>query len=109
MDMDIFTVRDLRSRTGQLLKDAENGKLALVTKHGRPAFLAVPFSDQLIRYGVNRAMALSLFQDGLVTMGQAAKIAGLSQESFIELLGETEIAAVAYSADELDAECCDIP
>ena len=108
MNMDIFTVRELRSRTGELLRDAENGKLALVTKHGRPAFLAVPFSDQLLRHGVNRAMALSLFKDGLVSMGQAAKIAGLSLESFIELLGETEIPAVAYPPADLEEECGDI-
>lgn len=104
MDLHIFTVRELRSRTGELLKDAENGRLALVTKHGRPAFLAVPFNDYLLNYGVNRAMALSLFKDNLVTMGQAAKIAALSQEEFIELLGETEIPAVAYSPDELEEE-----
>lgn len=106
--MDIFTVRDLRNRTGELLKDAENGKLALITKHGRPAFLAVPFSEQLLSHSVNRAMALSLFQDGLISMVQAAKIAGLAQEGFIELLGETEIPAVAYSPGELEEELSDI-
>lgn len=104
MNMDTFTVRELRSRTGELLKDAENGKLSLVTKHGRPAFLAVPFNKQLLTHGVNRSMALSLFQDGLITMGQAAKIAGMTQESFIELLGETEIPAVNYSPDDLEEE-----
>ena len=108
MNLDIFTVRELRSRTGELLKNAENDRLALVTKHGRPAFLAVPFNDHLLRHGVNRAMALSLFRDGLVTMGQAAKVAGLSQESFIELLGETEIPAVAYSPEDLEDEYGDI-
>jgi len=104
MNIDTFTVRELRSRTGELLKDAENGKLALVTKHGRPAFLAVPFSEQLINNGVNRSMALSLFQEGLVSMGQAAKISGTSQENFIELLKETDIPAVAYSVEELEDE-----
>jgi len=104
MNIDTFTVRELRSRTGELLKDAENGKLALVTKHGRPAFLAVPFSEQLISNGVNRSIALSLFQDGLVTMGQAAKVAGTSQENFIDLLKETDIPAVNYSPDELEEE-----
>jgi hypothetical protein len=35
--LDVFTVRDLRQRSGDLLRDAEQGRLALITKHGRPA------------------------------------------------------------------------
>ena len=35
--LDVFIVRDLRQRSGKFLKDAENGRLALITKHGRPA------------------------------------------------------------------------
>ena len=104
MNIETFTVRELRSRTGELLSGAENGKMALVTKHGRPAFLAIPFSEQLINHGVNRSIALSLFQEGLLSMGQAAKIAGISQESFIELLKETDIPAVDYSPDDLEEE-----
>lgn len=46
--MDSFTVRDLREHTGHLIHDAEAGKLSLVTKHGRPVFLAVPFSEELL-------------------------------------------------------------
>ena len=45
-----------------LLGDAEAGKLSLITKHGRPAILAVPFDGMLVRFGVNRSIALHLFQ-----------------------------------------------
>jgi antitoxin (DNA-binding transcriptional repressor) of toxin-antitoxin stability system len=38
--LDVFSVRDLRTRSGDLLRDAELGQLALITKHGRPAILA---------------------------------------------------------------------
>ena len=75
---DIFTVRDLRERTGDLLRDAEAGRLALITKHGRPAFLAVPFDERLLIYGVNRAMAMHLYEKGLVTLSQAARISDYS-------------------------------
>ncbi len=38
MDLiDVFSVRDLRNRSGDLLKDAEAGQISLITKHGRPA------------------------------------------------------------------------
>ena len=45
-DMDVFTVRDLRERTGELIRDAEEGKLSLITKHGQPVFIAVRFERQ---------------------------------------------------------------
>lgn len=102
--LDVFTVRDLRQRSGKLLKDAEEGRLALVTKHGRPAFLAVPFDERLLALGVHRAVALNLFESGRVTLVQGARIAGLSAEEFIELLGEAGIPAVEYPPDELTAE-----
>ena len=46
--MDTFTVRDLREHTGALIHDAQIGKLSLITKHGHPVFLAVPFSEDLL-------------------------------------------------------------
>ena len=102
--IDIFTVRELRQRTGDLIRDAESGRLALITKHGRPTFVAVPFDERLLNHGVNKALALHLFQSGQVTLSQAAKIAALSIESFLELLGEFNIPAVDYPAEDLEAE-----
>ncbi len=102
--LETFTVRDLRERTGTLIHDAEKGLLSLVTKHGRPVFLAVPFTADLLNLGLNIALAIHLFKYEIVSMGKAAKIAGLSVEAFIEKLGQLGIPAVNYSADELDRE-----
>lgn len=101
---DVFTVRDLRQRSGDLLRDAEQGKLALITKHGRPAILAVPFDERLLSYGIHRALALDLFEAGLMTLAQGARLAGLPLEGFIELLGQTGVAAVSYPAEDLEEE-----
>lgn len=102
--LDVFSVRDLRLRSGDLLKDAESGRLAIVTKHGRPAILAVPFDGSLIEFGVHRALALHLFEKRHLTLIQAAKIAGMTAEEFMELLGVMGIAAVDYPPEELDDE-----
>ena len=59
----IFSVRDLRKRTGELLRGAQEGRLAVVTERGRPAMLAVPFDDRLLGLGVHRALALRLSED----------------------------------------------
>lgn len=102
--LDVFSVRDLRTRSGELLKDAELGQLALITKHGRPAILAVPFDQRLLDQGVHRNLALSLFEQRQLTLAQAAKVAGLSLDGFIDLLGRVGVPAVDYSADELAGE-----
>ncbi len=102
--LDVFSARDLRNRSGELLRDAEEGRLAIITKHGRPTILAVPFDERLLRLGVPRAVALSLFEAGQTTLAQSAKLAGLDLESFIELLGEIGLDAVDYPPGELAGE-----
>ena len=102
--LDVFTVRDLRQRSGDLLRDAEEGRLSLITKHGRPAILAVPFDERLLSHGIHRALAFHLFEAGQVTLAQGARLAGVSLEAFIELLGQTGIAAVGYPPKDLEEE-----
>ncbi len=102
--LDVFSARDLRNKSGELLRDAEAGQISLITKHGKPAILAVPFDERLISQGVHRAMALHLFESHQLTLPQCSKLAGLSLEAFIELLGEVGIPAVDYPPEELEEE-----
>ena len=101
---EIFTARDLRNRSGELLKGSEEGNLAIITKHGKPSVLAIPFDKKLLTHGAHRAMALQLFSNGIYTMQQAARFADMSLEGFISLLGEFGIDAVDYPADELESD-----
>ncbi len=105
--MDTFTVRDLREHTGDLIHDAEKGKLSLITKHGRPIFIAVPFDEELLELGLRPAMAIKLYKEETLTLGKAAKLAGHSIESFVEKLGHLGIPIVNYSSKELDKELKD--
>jgi len=105
--MDTFTVRDLREHTGTLIHDAEEGKLSLVTKHGRPVFLAVPFTQDLLDLGLRPAIAIKLYKEETLTLEKAAKLAGITIEAFIEKLGQLGIATVTYSADEIEKELKD--
>jgi prevent-host-death family protein len=102
--MDAFTVRDLRERTGELIRDAEAGKLSVVTKHGKPVFVAVPLDDRLIEEGLRVALAVKLFEEEVLSLAKAARFAEMPTESFLECLKIRDVAAVRYSADELDAE-----
>lgn len=105
--MDTFTVRDLREHTGTLIHDAEEGKLSLITKHGRPIFLAVPFSEDLVNLGLPLTIAIKLYKEEAVTLEKAAKLANVSLEGFIEKLGKLGIPVVAYSKSELEKELKD--
>jgi prevent-host-death family protein len=98
---DTFSARELRQRAGELFRDAERGRLSVITKHGRPAILAIPFDDRLLSLGVQRALAVSLFEAGSLSLARAAKLAGVSLEEFVELLGREGIAAVDYPPEEL--------
>ncbi len=105
--MDTFTVRDLREHTGTLIHDAEEGRLSLITKHGRPVFLAVPFSEELVNLGLPLAIAIKLYKEETITLEKAAKVANVSLEGFIEKLGKLGIPVVTYSASELEKELKD--
>ncbi len=102
--MDTFTVRDLRERTGELIRDAETGELSVITKHGRPVFIAVPFDETVMKSGVSTALAVKLYREEVLSLGKAARFAGCSVAEFTECLGEAGIPSVRYSAEELDEE-----
>lgn len=102
--MDTFSIRDLRERTGDLVRGAKAGKLSIVTSHGRPVFVAVPLDEAMVREGLPVAMAIKLYEDEVVSLGKAARLAGVSIEEFIEKLGALGIPAVRYVPKELDDE-----
>ncbi|TXH70793.1 MAG: type II toxin-antitoxin system prevent-host-death family antitoxin [Thiothrix sp.] len=102
--VEVFSARDLRNHSGELLRQAEQGNMTIITKHGRPSFLTIPFDENLLKYGVQRTLALLFVQTQQMTLAQAARFAGIDLEDFIELLGKSGINAVDYPADDLEAE-----
>lgn len=105
--MHTFTVRDLREHTGDLIRGAENGELSVITKHGTPVFVAVPFDETLLREGVGMALAIKLFDEERISLGRAAKLAGLSVSEMIDMLGRHGIAVIRTSAEDLELELDD--
>ena len=102
--MDTFTIRDLRERTGELVRDAEAGKLSIVTKHGQGVFVAMPFDEAMLRAGVRVALAVKLFDEEALSLGKAAKLAGVTRGEFINHLSTLKIPLARYGADELANE-----
>ena len=102
--LDVFTGKDLSHRSDELFRDAEQGRLSLITNDGKPAILAVPFDERLLDLGIHRSMALHLFESGQTTLSQSAKVAGLPIVDFLDLLGLAGIPAVDYPPEELEQE-----
>ncbi len=102
--METFNIRDLRNKTGDLVRLAENGQLSLITKHGHPIFVAVPFDDALLKTGVGVSLAVGLIVDKKVGLAQAARIAGVSPSEMMDILAERQISLADYSKDEIADE-----
>jgi prevent-host-death family protein len=99
-----FTIRDLRERTGELVRGAEQGHLAIITKHGHPVFVAVPFDERMLREGVNLALAIKMFAEGVLSAGQAAKLADQPLETFMIHLGQASVPVIDHLSEKLGKE-----
>ena len=92
--MDTFTIRDLRERTGDFVRDAEAGKSSVPTKPGHPLGVLVPFDETLVRQGVPVALAIKLFAEETMTLRQAAKFAKLPLADFMQRCGAAGVSVV---------------
>ncbi len=99
-----FSVRDLKTHTSSMIRDAENGCVSIITKRGKPTALTLPFDRRLVDLGVGKALALVLFQNGLITLQKASRLADMPLDEFMDLLAEHDITAVDYPPEELDDE-----
>ena len=102
--MQSFTIRDLRDRTGELVREAESGRLSVVTKHGQPVLVAVPFDETLLREGVAVALATRLFDEEVISLGKAARLAGMGVADFLEHLGRLKIPVARPRSEDLERE-----
>ena len=75
--MEAFAIPDLREPTGELVRNAESGQFSVVSKHGRPLFVAMPFTDELLSAGVSVSLADRLVQIGELSISSGAKLASM--------------------------------
>jgi predicted HTH domain antitoxin len=102
--LDVYTARDLRDRSDELLKHSAEGHIGVITESGKPSVLTIPFDEHLLRHGIHRALALNLVRSGQLSLARAARLAEMDLSSFIELLGASGIDAVDYPPEEIGQE-----
>lgn len=105
--MRIFTARELREHSGDLIRGAENGELSIITKHGTPIFIAFPFDETLLREGVSVALAIKLFDEERISLSCAARLAGLLVSEMIDRLGRYGVAVIHTTDEDLERELGD--
>jgi len=102
--MHTLTDEDLQRAPQQLLDDARRGELTVVTTNGRPMMLAVPLADGVPMRSALVDLAAVLFDREEISLGTAARIAGLSYSEMIDELGRREIDTIRITPEELERE-----
>jgi len=102
--MHILTDEDLQRAPQQLLADARRGELTVITTDGRPMMLAVPLADGAPMRSALVDMAAALFDREEISLGTAARIAGMSYSEMIDELGRRGIDTIRITPEELERE-----
>lgn len=97
--MEAFAVRDLREHTGDLVRNAERGGYSVVSKHGKPLFVALPFNDALLASGVSVALADKLVLQAELSVAAGAKLAGMPYARYLQHLGTLGYSMLDDGAD----------
>lgn len=73
---------------------------------GPGGYAVAPSTDTKkgVSHSIHRSMALDLYEAGHATLAEAARLADLSVEDFIELLGKAGVPAVSYPPEDLADE-----
>lgn len=66
--------------------------------------LKLPDSVQLSEFEIKMTLAARLYENGTLSGGQAAELAGVSKRTFIELLGKYGVPVFGYDAEEVEED-----
>lgn len=102
--MSTLTSDELEQQPGRLLDDARQGTSDVVTIQGEPVMLTLPLGRTAGSSAERLALAVSLYERDVLSLGLAAKVAGLSYGQMIDELGRRRIPVVRYSVEDLDRE-----
>ena len=102
--MHTLTADDLARQPLQLLDDAARGQPSLIVRDGEPLVLAIPMGEGLDALEVRLELASRLYDRGQISLGLAARLAGLSYGEMFDELGRRGIATLRLSPGDLDRE-----
>ena len=102
--MRTITADDLARQPQRLVDDAQRGDSAIVTVAGEPVLLALPLGKGLDSQPMLLELAVTLFDREQISLGLAARLAGLSYSEMIDELGRRGVAVIRLQPGELERE-----
>ncbi len=66
--------------------------------------LNVPEGLNIGKFELSMFLASRLFEEGLISSGQGAKMVGLSKHAFIEMLGKYKVSIFQYDINEIEED-----
>ena len=99
-----FGIRNLRENIGTYAAQAKTGAISVITRNGMPLTVNIPFDETLVKLGAHKALAVKLYQEEVLTLNKAAKLAGMPMDKFIAVLGSAGISVFGYDADDVQRE-----
>jgi predicted HTH domain antitoxin len=102
--MSTLTAEELEHQPDRLLNDAKQGTSDVVTVQGEPVMLTLPLGEAAGSSAERLALAVALYEREVLSLGLAAKVAGLSYRRMIDELAARQIPVVRYSVEDLDRE-----
>ncbi len=102
--MHTLSVEDFARQPQRLLDVAERGEMSLVTRSGQPVMMAVPLAGGLDAREVRLELAARLYDHEQISLGVAARIAGLAYSEMMDELGRRDIAVIRLEPGELERE-----
>jgi len=96
MTVKTYSARDLRD--SRFLSD---DSLSIITSHGKPVKVTIPFDDIMFSEGISRSLALNLVESHLITQVQGARMANIPLESFLALMAQFQISAADQTSQDV--------
>ena len=102
--MHTLTAEELARQPQRLLDHAARGEPSLVTQAGEPVLLAVPLGAGLDTREVRLELAARLYDREQISLGVAARIAGLSYSEITDELGRRGVVVIRLEPGELERD-----
>ena len=102
--MHTLTTDELARQPQRLLDQAARGEASLVTRGGEPLLLAVPLGQGAPVQTMLVELAAQLYDRELISLGRAARIAGLAYSETVDEFGRRGIATIRLRPEELERE-----
>ena len=102
--MHILTADELKDAPDALVVCAQRGEPVIVTVAGTPVMMTVPLGTVTGGQTVLIDLAATLFDREQISLGTAARMAGLAYSEMIDELGRRKIAVIRVGLDDLERE-----